>query len=305
MNFFSHSVPSVEKDTTDRNRTSPFAFTGNKFEFRAVGASQNFAFPITTLNAMVTDSLIWMTAEIEKRCYEDEKQKGAEPLAGKNKRRVPIRVIRSVIRDVLREHYDIVFNGNNYSDEWVKEATQKRNLPNLSTAAAALAVYDSPKNVELFSCLNILSINELKARAVVLHELFIKHYKIEGDTMIFIFDTMVLPAALKFQYMLARTLKVVSKVLCGDSDLERELRKQTSMVKSITFMISASVDKRDALSEVLKARSHGDVAEHLARFHPAILAAMKELREVCDELEAIMDDKLWPLPKYWEMLYLI
>lgn len=299
-----HSIAKIPRDTTDRNRTSPFAFTGNKFEFRAVGSSQTCATPVTTINTIITESIIYLADEIEKRLKEAGLSgKGAQVSAAEEDDRVDI--IHGVVSDTLREHYAIVFNGNNYSEEWEKEA-EIRGLPNLRTAPEALAVYDAQKNIDLFSKLGVLSEREQRARSNLTHELFLKHLIIEAQTMTRLAENYVLPASLQYQKNVCDSITAAAQVLGNDGG--DALAAQKKQLKKLVELIADLMRKVDALKDILekeKKETEEEPQALLKIYHPAISAGMRALRVVCDSLEDIVDDSVWPLPKYSEMLFLV
>jgi len=283
------SLPHIPRDTSDRNRTSPFAFTGNKFEFRAVGSSQSCGVPIYHLNTIVAESVGWFADEIEK---------------GLNTSKDSSTVIENLIRNVLEQHYAIVFNGNNYSQEWVDEA-KRRGLPILRTTPEALAVYNEPKNRQLFAKMGVLSEVELAARTHVSYEHFLKSLRIEGNTLLTMLNTQILPAGLAYQGTLAKTIKDTQQAL----GYEYKNKLQTSRLYELTTVIDSLIEEIEELRRILQhnSQSHltGSERELLEEFHPKITEAMASARRVADELETLVPDNLWPLPKYSEMLLLI
>jgi glutamine synthetase len=279
------AVPRIPKDTTDRNRTSPFAFTGNKFEFRAVGASQSCAVPTFHLNTIVADSIQHIASKIEARMH-----KGASKEVA----------IEETVSEALREHYPIVFNGNNYSQEWVDEA-RKRGLPILQSAAEALKVYQLPKTVALFQRMGVINPTELATRHEVLCHTFIKKLRIEANILTTLLQTQVLPSALKYLKEVATTHAALLPFT------DKEATPTASLLKRLSTLAGQLQNEIEQLRNLLKEdhASHSeDENEHLIKFHPRYREVLRTARNVADELEAIIDDDIWPLPKYSEILLL-
>jgi glutamine synthetase len=273
-------LPEVMKDNTDRNRTSPFAFTGNKFEFRAVGSSASTAFPITLLNAAVADGFSELIVALDKK----DQSKSRES-----------RVLE-VIREAIKETRAIRFEGNNYSAEWVVEA-EKRGLPNLRKTPEALAEMVTPKSKELLTKLKIFSEAELVSRFHVRIERYLKNVMIEVDTLRSMVDTQVLPAAFGYHSSLAQAVSFSKSA--GVS------APQSEMLNRLSTLIMALQTKRLALDTILhKMETSGSEEEKARGFARNGSAAMDEVRELCDQLESVIADDYWPLPKYREMLFL-
>lgn len=301
-----HSIAKIPRDTTDRNRTSPFAFTGNKFEFRAVGSSQTCATPVTTINTIIADSLIYLADLIEKRLKEAgfTTDRAVNISTAEEDEREDI--INAVICDTLKEHYDVVFNGNNYSEEWT-EIAKERGLPNLRTAPEALAVYTAKKNIDMFARLGVLSETEQHARSNITNEFFLKSLVIEGQSMVQLAENYVLPAAIQYQKNVAESIVVAAQVLDKEAAAGL-LAPQKQLVAKVTGLISDLMRTTQALKSVLdkeKNEDEEDPQRMLHVYHPAISSGMKDVRAVCDALEETIDDALWPLPKYSEMLFLV
>jgi glutamine synthetase len=287
---------------------------GNKFEFRAVGSSQSCAIPVTTINTIIADSLIYLANLIEKRLGEAgfSAERGSNISLSEEDDREDI--IHAVICDTLKEHYKIVFNGNNYSDEWA-ETAKERGLPNLRTAPEALAVYTAPKNIDLFSKLGVLSPKEQHARSNITNEFFLKSLVIEGQSMVQLAENFVLPAALHYQKNVADSVIVAAQVLggagAGDASKLDVLAPQKQLVGKVAGLVADLMRATETLKGVLE-RERSEVngededPQHMLQtFHPAISGAMRDVRVVCDSLEEVIDDALWPLPKYSEMLFLV
>jgi glutamine synthetase len=274
-------IPEIMKDNTDRNRTSPFAFTGNKFEFRAVGSSASTAFPVTLLNAAVADGFSELTAAIKAKA-KDGKSTDA--------------VVMDVIRDAIIETKAIRFEGNNYSDDWVKEAA-KRGLLNLRKTPEALHEIIQPKAKALLSGLEIFSEAEVTSRFHVRLERYIKNLYIEIDTLKAMVDTQILPSCYAFHGKLAS--EVASAKAAGVP------APQMDTLTRVGALISALQQKRAMLeSTVSKMESLSNEEEKAKVLSLDVSEAMLEVRKLSDELESVVADDYWPLPKYREMLFL-
>jgi len=274
-------LPRLPKHAGDRNRTSPFAFTGNKFEFRALGASQSISFPATVLNTIVAESIDELCTQLEA-----EIEKGV-PFA---------EALRKLIAQEIRSCKRILFNGDNYSAEWHAEA-ERRGLLNLPNTLGALAHLTSEKNRALFEKYGVLTPRELESRAEVAYDQYFKTINIEGETMADIARSMLLPAAVRYLNDLlaaahrARVIGVESPGLRGTID-------------ELTRLID---EARTAIDELVRQNAElgGDSVHskaHHMRDH--ILPAMRAVRAVFDRLEKVVPDDLWPLPTYREMLFI-
>jgi glutamine synthetase len=274
-------LPPLPKDAGDRNRTSPFAFTGNKFEFRAVGSSQSIAGPLVALNTIVAESLDYI-------CNELEKATGGDPSKFNT-------AAQAVIKEIITKHDAIIFNGNGYSEEWHQEAA-KRGLPNLKSTVDALPVLTQPDIEDLFEKYGVLSKRELHSRYDIYLEQYVKTITVEAKTAVKIAQTQVLPAILRHQANLAASvanlkaagLKADTEQLVHVTELINKLEKG---IASLNQKISHHVDS-GLLAE----------AKHLNTY---VLSAMADLRETVDAIEEIIEDALWPLPTYQEMLFVI
>ncbi|MEC9046850.1 MAG: glutamine synthetase III [Planctomycetota bacterium] len=275
------SMPALPRDATDRNRTSPFAFTGNKFEFRAVGSSQSPSKPMTVLNTIVADSLDYIADEVDAR-----KAQGLEA------------AVNDVVVDIFKAHQRVVFNGNGYSDEWHQEAAG-RGLPNVPNAVDALANFGADKNVQLFDRLGVLSPKESESRMNIQLEAYAKAIAIEGQSALSIARTMILPAAQKTQRDVADSLS--SAKIHGLA-----IEKQSERLRDMTMRIESFVQCIGELAEVFEKCEHHDGSEfeHACAYRDEVIPAMNRLREQADQLETMTDDDYWPLPKYRELLFL-
>ncbi len=264
------SLPVLPKDATDRNRTSPFAFTGNKFEFRAVGSSAPIYWPQTVLNTIVAESLESLADSLEKLKAGD--------FAGLTK----------ILSGIIKEHKKVLFSGNGYSEEWHVEA-EKRGLPNNKSTVEALAALETPKAKALFAKAGVLTERELEARAEINWERYVKVQNIEANAALDIAKTLILPAVAKAIAELggASASKGIAKVTTKIATLADSLVEKTEALEKAQI---AAVGK-DALIDQAKA------------FKSAVIPAQEALREVVDELETLVSDDLWPLPKYRELLF--
>ncbi|MGZ3771221.1 MAG: glutamine synthetase III family protein [Bdellovibrio sp.] len=276
-----NKLPEVLKDSTDRNRTSPFAFTGNKFEFRAVGSSANTAFPCTVLNAAIADGIEMVTEML--------KAKGIKGGTDNAK-------IFEVLRDIVKETKAIRFEGNGYSEEWVTEA-QKRGLLNLRKSPEALHELTTKASVELFSKLHIFSEAEIQSRFHVRVERYIKNMQIEVDCLKQIIDTQILPAAYMYHGTLARA--------AADAKAAGVKAPQTGTLNKLTELLETLNAKRGTLTDsASKAEALHDEYKKAEMYSQSVATVMMEVRDVCDEIESITADDFWPLPKYREMLFI-
>ncbi|OQB54988.1 MAG: Glutamine synthetase [Deltaproteobacteria bacterium ADurb.Bin151] len=277
------SLPQVSKDNTDRNRTSPFAFTGNKFEFRAVGSSQNIASPALVINTMVAESLDELAQKILAR-------------GTKNINQAVFDVLRSEIKFIK----PILFNGDNYTKEWEVEA-KKRGLPNEKTTPSALKALITDKALKLFEKYEVLSNVELKSRYLIHVERYIKDLEIEVNCLNNICMTQVIPAAVAYQQKVAKAITSSQKALGAGA----VVFSQKEILKKIMELISKIYKTNDDIQTKVKAASAVHDEPKKAEFLGSkVKPKMDELREYVDALENIVDDEIWPLPKFWEMLFI-
>ncbi len=278
-------IPKIPKDNTDRNRTSPFAFTGNKFEFRAVGASQSIAIPLTVLNTIVAESIEYIVNEIEKLL-----SKGKELYEA----------VITVVKKIIPEIKPVLFEGDNYSPEWYKEA-KKRNLPNLKTAPEALKEFVSRKSIKLFTKYGILTEDEIRARYHVELGKYIKIRHIEAELALELSKTRILPAVFKYQSQLAEQVATMSEIYKENKVL---LNGPSSVLKEYSEKVNILCEKINKLENALKKASEiEDLQSQAEAYCEKVLSAMEELREIVDDLELCTDDSLWVLPKYYELLF--
>lgn len=277
----------LTRDHTDRNRTSPFAFTGNKFEFRAVGSSANPAFPVTVLNAIVSDSLNSILDDLEKS------------IEGKGHgKKVPLEAVVPVLKKYIVQARGVLFDGDNYSDAWAKEA-KKRGLPVITKSIAAFEALLSDDTFHAFK--GILTKEELHSRYEILAEIYSHTVNIESKLMVDIFKTQVLPAALKQQKEFAESVQSCKEVLGA-----KGTAAQKKVLQNFADLIEQSLSLADELeNERSKAEAIHDLKARGKAFCDKVTVKGEKLREVVDQLESSIDDRLWPLPKYREILFLI
>lgn len=272
-------LPEFKKDTTDRNRTSPFAFTGNRFEFRMLGSAVNIACPNIMINTIMAEELNQFCDEIEKA---DNKDKA----------------IKELIKKTFTDHQRIIFNGDGYSDEWPVEA-EKRGLPNYRSLPEALAHFDDQKNIDLFVKNNVHDEVEIKARKVITLEEYAKTINIEALTMLEMAKQDILPAVSSYVKELTDT--ALAKKALSDTiptSVEEDL------VTTLSNDLVSFVEKIDTLSEdVVKGNDIEDAQEKANYYHDVVFAAMNELRAVSDEMETITSSDYWPYPTYDELLF--
>lgn len=271
-------IPEFKMDATDRNRTSPFAFTGNKFEFRMVGSTQCIAQPMMTLNTIVADTLCNFADELEKA---DDFEAAAKKL----------------VADKLREHQRIIFNGNGYSEEWIKEA-ERRGLPNIKCMVDAVEYLATPENIAMFEKHGVMSKRELVARGVVMYENYAKQINIEALTMIEMSKKQIIPAVMKYEGTLAASVKDLKELgISADTQMEilstidtklAELKKATAELEDI---VAKAAEKED------------DPKAWAKYYHDVVFAFFDTVRKPADELEKIVDAKAWPFPTYEELLF--
>ncbi len=281
LDLGAHSLPQLPRHAGDRNRTSPFAFTGNKFEFRAVGSSQASAWPNTILNTIVAESLEFIADQLEKAV---EKNKGDLQSA-----------VRAVLKAIVKDHKRIIFNGDNYSAEW-HELAAKRGLPNFRDSVEALPALRSKKAADLFKKYKVLSKSELDSRAHIFLEKFNKQVSIEAETMISMARTMIIPAAMQYQTRFAEAVSATESVGIDCSVQRAELEAYVELVERVRA--AAQVLDHEASHE------DADVLAHAKHIKAKVRPAMADLRVVADELELITAADLWPLPTYREILFI-
>jgi len=271
-------LPSLAKDTTDRNRTSPFAFTGNKFEFRMVPSSASIAGPNFVLNAAVTETLKQIADQLEKA-----KDVDAEAF--------------KIIQNIIKKHKRVIFNGNNYSEDWVKEA-QKRGLQNLTNSVDAISTLNLEKNIKLVVDHNILSKIEFHSRYEILLETYIKTLRIEALTMVHMTRRQILPAGINFSTNIANSVLSIK-----NSGVKADVSVPSNLLTKLTSLLKAIDENTTAMENSLDNVPEKDVLVTAKFYRDTIFAQMKSLRKNVDELETIVDAQYWPIPTYGEILF--
>ncbi|MDR2862622.1 MAG: hypothetical protein LBV54_01910, partial [Puniceicoccales bacterium] len=281
LNIGVDTLPPLSKDAGDRNRTSPFAFTGNKFEFRAVGSAFSIAGPLFLLNTIVADSLEYIADTLEKATKGDPKK-----LNG---------ALQTLFKTVLAEHGKIIYNDNGYSEEWQIEAA-KRGLKNLKSTPDALPELTSKAAIETFKRQGVLTKLELESREELTYESYVHTVRSESKLVLEIGRTQIYPAVSRYvsELALARTAAADAGAKLEDGVLEKVASLQTAFV--------AALDELETLRETLKAGS--DAHKNAIFAHEKVLPSTVKVREIADALEELVADDLWPLPSYQELLFL-
>ena len=279
MDIGVHTIPPIKKDATDRNRTSPFAFTGNKFEFRMVASSMSIAGENTVLNATVADVLQSMADRMEKT---DDLDK----------------TVDEIIYETLKEHQKVIFNGNGYSDEWIAEA-EKRGLPNVKTMVDATASLLYPKTIEMFERQHVYTKTELESRAEINYEAYAKAINIEAKTMIHMASKEYIPAIISYVTSLGDSINSISAA-CAEADLS----VQKDLLTTCSSLLAKAQTALYALKDAdKKANAMEEGKEQAEFFRDTVFTAMADLRAPIDELEMIVDKEYWPVPSYGDMLF--
>src|SRR3954465_3089884 len=273
-------LPKLPRDAGDRNRTSPFAFTGNKFEFRAVSSNQSIALPNVALNVAVTESLDYVASELEKQLKEGKKLQEA---------------VKTLLTKMIRENKRIIFNGNGYAEEWQKEAA-KRGLLNHRTSVDAYAEGLEPEVAKAFEKYGVLNERELHARHDVAVEQYNKTVNIEAQLMVLMANRYILPAAYTYLGQLGASVAAVKAAGSTAKEAKRSLDNLVRLTDECKVRI-------DRLQELLEHEGGDDPHKHAKYFRDKVIPAMNALREVGDSLEGIVPHGLWPLPTYREMLF--
>ncbi len=271
------TLPPIPKDNTDRNRTSPFAFTGDKFEFRMVGSSMSIAGPNLVLNTIVAETLDEISSRLEKATNINEETV-------------------NIIKDVMKEHGRIIFNGNNYSEDWIKEA-EKRGLLNINNTVDAHKNMITQKAENLFSKYNILSKEELHSRFEIYIEQYSKQIGIEAKTAIKMVKRQYLPAAIRYINILSDTIVKTGECGISTDTLKSHLNKIISLYDSSTSKLS---DLENHLQNALLIK---DIIKRAEAFRDNVLSKINDIRKDIDELETLIPSDIWPVPTYLDMLY--
>lgn len=273
------TLPDFNKDATDRNRTSPFAFTGNKFEFRMVGASDSVSTPNVVLNTIVAEAFKEAADSLEQASNFDE-------------------AVHDLIKKLLIDHRRIIFSGNGYSEEWVREA-ERRGLPNLKSGIDSISALTTPKAIELYERFGVHTRTELESRAEIEYEAYSKTINIEARTMIDMTGKQIIPAVVRYTTLLAGSMSAVEHA-CPEADVsvQKELLLETSDLLSETNLAMSALADQTALAAA--------VENHLERayaYHNRVVPAMQKLRQPVDKLEMLVDKELWPLPSYGDLIF--
>jgi glutamine synthetase len=278
-------LPKLPRDAGDRNRTSPFAFTGNKFEFRAVGSNQNVAFPATCLNVAVAESLDAMATELEKALAAKK---------GRSRKDAFTEALAALLKKTIKQHKRIIFNGNGYSEEWQKEAG-KRGLLNHKNTVDALPEIVKPAVVRTFEKYKVLNERELHARCEINLETYTKTINVEAQLMVLMANRYILPAALEYQKRVAESVAAVKSA----GATSKEGRKHLDTLVALVDRFHAQIQ---VLAQALE-HGNGPADKHAKYMRDTIVPAMATLRDLGDQIEVIVPHELWPLPTYREMLF--
>jgi glutamine synthetase len=277
-------LPKLPRDAGDRNRTSPFAFTGNKFEFRAVSSGQSIAGPNTVLNTIVAESLDYISGKLE-----------ADAKSGKDFNKS----LQGVLSEIIKQHKRVVFNGDGYSEAWHAEA-EKRGLPNFKSTTESVPSLISKEAIELFGKYKVLNERELHSR----YEIYLENYKktinIEAQLTASMAKTMILPAAIRYQGEVAHSLAAAKAAGINVG----ALGEQEQLLSDLAKTISDLQKKVAALVHATEHGADGDALAHAKHSKDGIIPAMNAVRALADKLETIVADDLWPLPTYREMLFI-
>jgi glutamine synthetase len=278
-------IPQILLDNTDRNRTSPFAFTGNKFEFRAVGSSANSSAPMTVLNTIMADQLVKFKTEVDKLIKKGEKKDIA---------------ILTVIKKYIKESKSIRFEGNGYSEEWEKEAAS-RGLSNIKTTPKALDAYVSEKTLNLFEKLHVFNHRESEARHEILLESFYKKLQIEARVIGELVNSVIIPSAVEYQSKLVQNVQGLQAIGLEKDTYKAQLELISKIATHVNF-IKSNVDSMVAARK--KANAIDDIRDRSIAYDETVKTFFEPIRYHVDKLEQVVDDGQWPLPKFRELLFI-
>ena len=281
-----NSLPEIFPDNTDRNRTSPFAFTGNRFEFRAVGSSQNVASATYIINSVVAESLNDFYAEVSELEASGIERDDA---------------VMTVVRQFVEESKDIMFEGNGYSKEW-EEESQARGLRAVKNVPEAYEIYHEKQTVDLFGKLGVLAKNEIEARFEILNETYVKKLQIEARIIGDICLNHVIPAAVRYQNVLIENIKGIKDIF-GEGYMAFCSAEIETLKKISTYINNISVDVEELVEARKRANKIENIAERAKVYSHSVKDMMEKVRDSADHLEMIVDDEMWPLPKYRELLF--
>lgn len=272
----------LSKDTSDRNRTSPFAFTGNKFEFRMVGSSATLSTPTVIINTIVAEHLGQIATELQKLLSENNDINDC---------------VMQIVKQRYIKHSRVIFNGNNYGKEWIKEA-KKRGLVNIDNSVDAYESYIKPKNVELFRKHNVLSLKEIQSRYATYLDNYIKSANIEAETLLLMARKQILPVVMMWQANLARDIASI-KLISDEACLTHH-----NLFTTVSALVKALEERIEKLRFAkIVATQSSDIKKQGFLFRDQVLVAMAKLREVIDKIEVIVPKELWPVPTYADMLF--
>ncbi|MBQ8632531.1 MAG: glutamine synthetase type III, partial [Lachnospiraceae bacterium] len=281
MNIGVHTLPEIRKDATDRNRTSPFAFTGNKFEFRMLGSSMSVAGPNTVLNTIVADTLSQFSDELEKAAPEEFET-----------------VLKKLLQRELTAHERIIFNGDGYSEEWTKEA-ERRGLPNEASIVGATKALLYDKTIEVFTKHKVFSRVELEARAEMNYENYAKTINIEAKTMLDMVRRMYIPAVISYATEVANSINSVRAAVPTAN-----FSVQEKLLTRISELLAETESAKERLKEARQAcLVINDAKEKAEAYRENVVPAMEALRVPVDALEKIVDKKFWPVPTYGDLVF--
>lgn len=279
LNMGVHTMPALYKDATDRNRTSPFAFTGNKFEFRSVGSSASIAMPNTVLNTIVAETLSNMADELEKADDFDM-------------------AVHDLMKRSLTKHQRILFSGDGYSQEWIEEA-KRRGLPNSRCMVEAIPALVKEESIQMFEKYKVFTEKELLSRKEIMYEIYAKQTNIEAKTMISMASVRYFPAINKFMKDLSDTIRSVREI-----DETLPVKAQKDRLEKVAYLYNEAYEAYCELSDlIVEAKENPDFKTIAESFRYHVVPAMERLRKPIDELELLVDKKLWPVPTYGDLLY--
>ena len=283
MDLGASTLPTLPRDSGDRNRTSPFAFTGNKFEFRAVGSSQTAAWPLTVMNTIISESLDYIVTELEATA-------GKSPTPAKIQSSV-----KSVLKGVIKEHKRVIFNGDGYTDDWQAEA-QKRGLPNLKNTADTLGVLKTKKAWDVFKKYSILTKPEVVSRSNIFAEKYALEMKIESEQMVLVARQLIMPAAVEHQERMAQAVAATEAADVDCSALRGELENHVEIVDKFR----EAIDALDAADN----KEYDDPHKYAQYMRSTVYPIMETVRELADEIEQRVPAEIWPLPTYRELMFI-
>jgi glutamine synthetase len=273
------TLPVFAKDPGDRNRTSPFAFTGNRFEFRAVGSGMSVSGPLVAMNTILADSLAWIADQLEAQFNQGADQRTA---------------VLAVLKSVMEKHGAVVFGGDGYSEAWHKMAVEERGLANLRTTADALPALKDPTIEALFEHTGVLTAKELESRFDVYAEQYINSIDVEAKLVVNMAKTIIYPAAMRYLSDLSSTISSLTGI---------GITADKSIAEKVAGLLQQMLDSINKLTTAMAKHDFADVTEHMQYCAGTIRPLMDEVRSFADALEAEVADDLWPLPTYQEMLF--